>query len=85
MSAFMNSLILSLDKDIVGMIDSEGLPKETAMLLQMLRIMRGRPFKIELNGPGDTTKVWSPDGVYWYPGTSSSFTTGGGPVPPEVK
>lgn len=57
---------LSLDKDLAEKLDGDTNP-ELLVLVQMLRIMRGRPFKIELNGPGDATQGWTPDGKVWYP------------------
>lgn len=81
---FKRMVELSLDNDILATFSEGRITPAEAMQLQILRIMRGRPFNIELNGPGDTSKGWSPDGVNWYPSQPGTFTTGGGPVPPEA-
>lgn len=74
---------LSLDKDL-----AEKMTTDTASLIvltQVLRIMRGRPFKIDLNAPQSYTTGWSPDGVHWFPSEPGTSTTGNGPIPPLDK
>lgn len=79
-SLFRETVQRSLDNDLKGFVGV--VPTEELILTQMLRIMRGRPFHIELNGPGDSSKGWTPDGQTWYPSQPGTFTTGGNPVPP---
>jgi hypothetical protein len=79
---FADIVKLSLDNDLKDMVESKRAAIDHVILLQMLRIMRGRPFKIELNAPNTSAQGWSPDGVRFYPSEPGTFTTGGGPVPP---
>lgn len=81
---FEHLVSLSLDNDLKEFAGPD--LGHIAMELQMLRIMRGRPFKIELNGPNDTSKGWSPDGgVTWLPSEPGTFTTSSLDVSPELK
>lgn len=54
----------SLDADIAECVTNTRAPITTGILLQMLRIMRGRPFNVELNPPKQTGG-WSADGNTW--------------------
>ena len=86
MTPFGYLVEMSLDGDISALLKDSRINTSEAMQLQMLRIMRGRPFKIELNAePQTSVQGWSPDGVTWYPSEPGSFTTGGGVIPPEEK
>lgn len=82
---FKTMVLNALDNDIAITFGEGRITPHEAMQLQTLRIMRGRPFKIELNGPGNTTEGWSADGKNWLPSEPGTFTTGGGPIPPETK
>lgn len=84
MDQFLESVKKSLDNDLASLLNDEQAPVEGVMQLQMLRIMRGRPFRIDLQAQNQTLG-WSPDGVHFYPSEPGTYTTGGGPVPPETK
>lgn len=81
MRDFKELALPSLDKDLATLVSDNRVGVELAMQLQMLRLMRGRPFKMELNGPGESTMGWT-DGKTWFPSEPGTFTTGEGPVPP---
>lgn len=71
----------SLDTDIGALFEQGRINTTEAMQLQILRIMRGRPFHVELNGPKTSTEGWT-DGKTWFPQEPGYTTTGNGPVPP---
>ncbi len=75
---FKKMVELSLDNDIGALFEQGRINTQEAMTLQMLRIMRGRPFHVELNGPGCTSNGgWSPDGQNWYPSEPGTSTSAG--------
>lgn len=56
----------SLDPDLVDLTCKNLCTAAEAIILQQLRIFRGRPFNVDLNAP-DQTGHWSPDGKEWLP------------------
>lgn len=78
---FKKMVEASLDTDIGALFEQGRINTIEALNLQMLRIMRGRPFKVELNGPGSTSEGWT-DGKTWHPSEPGTRTVGGGPIPP---
>lgn len=71
---FVESLKLSLDKDLAEMLYTRHVSAVDAMSLQMLRLARGRGFTIV---EGKTSvEGWTADGVKWLPSEPGSFTKG---------
>lgn len=77
---FADKTKLSLDHDLKDVLTNKQASVSEVILLQVLRIMRGRPFHIDLQPP--QTSGWS-DGKNWFPSEPGTFTTGNGPVPPQ--
>lgn len=84
MDEFIRLAQLSLDPDLSALVGDRKLDIDRAMQLQMLRIMRGRPFQISLNAP-QTPTGWPADGVKWFAQEPGTSTTGNGLIPPEAK
>jgi len=62
---FKEAAYSSLDADLKEMIRVNQAEAAEAVLLQMLRIMRGRPFNVELQPKSEGH--WSADGKKWLP------------------
>lgn len=82
---FEDNAIRSLDNDLKTLVTDGKANLDSAIALQQLRILRGRPFKLELNPPSHTAGNWSPDGIKWQSDEPGNITTGNGTVPPETK
>lgn len=80
---FKKMVELSLDTDIGSIYEQGRINTMEAMQLQMLRIMRGRPFHIELNPASKTSTLGWTDGKTWFPLEPGNYTEGGGPIPPK--
>lgn len=80
MDEFLKSALLSLDNDLASWVSDRKIGVQLAMELQVLRLMRGRPFQISLQPP--QTAGWT-DGKNMYPSEPGTFTTGNGSLPPE--
>lgn len=64
---FKDLIALSLDKDLADLLIGGRVNSNEVMQLQMLRILRGKPFNVELNGPKTSLEGWSADGIKWVP------------------
>lgn len=75
MEEFINSAVLSLDNDLKVLVSDRKANVNDAVQLQILRILRGKPFNVDVNLPAIVTSGWTPDGITWLPSE-----TGTGPV-----
>jgi hypothetical protein len=62
---FFDSLRLSLDHDLKEVLELGDVHPELIVLTQILRIMRGRPFHVDMQSQPDG--AWSADGSTWLP------------------
>lgn len=74
MEELIKAGLFSLDNDLGTLVKDRKANFNDCVQLQLLRILRGKPFNVELNGPKTTLEGWSADGIKWIPNQPGNGT-----------
>lgn len=74
MESLIKAGLYSLDNDLQALVTDRKAVFTDCVQLQLLRILRGKPFNVDLNGPKTTLEGWSADGIKWIPNQPGNGT-----------